>query len=67
MARITAGVGTSHVPLLGVAHDQGKDQDDYFGPIFAGYGWTREWEKTEKPDVVILISSERYLPHLGGR
>ena len=36
MARITAGVGSSHGPLLGVAHDQGKDRDTYFGRIFAG-------------------------------
>ena len=54
MARITAGVASSHVPLLGVAHDQGKDQDAYFGPIFAGYEWTREWEKAQKPDVLDL-------------
>ncbi len=58
MARITAGVGSSHVPLLGVAHDQGKDRDAYFGPIFAGYDWTREWEKAEKPDVVILVYND---------
>ena len=58
MARITAGVASSHVPLLGVAVDQGKDRDDYFGPIFAGYDWTREWEKAEKPDVVILKVDE---------
>jgi protocatechuate 4,5-dioxygenase, beta chain len=58
MARITAGVGSSHVPLLGVAVDQGKTGDDYFGPIFAGYEWTRAWEKTEKPDVVILVYND---------
>ena len=58
MARITAGVGSSHVPLLGVAHDQGKERDDYFGLIFAGYDWTREWEKQEKPDVVILVYND---------
>jgi protocatechuate 4,5-dioxygenase, beta chain len=58
MARITAGVGSSHVPLLGVAVDQGKWQDDYFGPIFAGYEWTREWEKAQKPDVVILVYND---------
>ena len=58
MARITAGVASSHVPLLGVAVDQGKDRDDYFGPIFAGYDWTREWEKAEKPDVVILVYND---------
>ena len=58
MARITAGVASSHVPLLGVASDQDKDADGYFGPIFDGYEWTREWEKAEKPDVVILVYND---------
>ncbi|MEO6217232.1 MAG: protocatechuate 3,4-dioxygenase, partial [Sphingomonas sp.] len=58
MARITAGVGSSHVPLLGVASDFGKDSDDYFGPIFQGFEWTRAWEKAEKPDVVILVYND---------
>ena len=58
MARITAGVGSSHVPLLGVASDFGKDSDDYFGPIFQGFEWTRAWEKSEKPDVVILVYND---------
>jgi protocatechuate 4,5-dioxygenase beta chain len=58
MARITAGVGSSHVPLLGVAHDQKKDRDAYFAPIFDGYDWSRAWEKAEKPDVVILVYND---------
>lgn len=58
MARITAGVGTSHVPLLGVAADFGKDKDDYFAPIFAGYEWTKAWEREQKPDVVILVYND---------
>ena len=58
MARITAGVGSSHVPLLGVAVDQGKTGDDYFGPIFKGYEWTKQWETEEKPDVVILVYND---------
>ena len=58
MARITAGVGSSHVPLLGVAVDQGKTGDDYFGPIFQGYEWTREWERRDRPDVVILVYND---------
>jgi len=58
MARITAGVGSSHVPLLGVAHDQNKESDAYFAPIFAGYEWTRNWEKAAKPDVVILVYND---------
>ncbi|AZV80730.1 hypothetical protein EBB79_22515 (plasmid) [Parasedimentitalea marina] len=34
LARIVAGVGTSHVPAIGAASDQGKDQNDYFKPMF---------------------------------
>ena len=58
MARITAGVGSSHIPLLGVAVDQGKTTDDYFTPIFEGYEWTKEWIKGEKPDVIILVYND---------
>ncbi|HZU62913.1 MAG TPA: class III extradiol dioxygenase subunit beta [Novosphingobium sp.] len=58
MARITAGVASSHVPLLGVAVDQNKTQDPYFKPIFDGYEWTKAWEKAEKPDVVVLVYND---------
>lgn len=60
MARLTAGIGTSHVPLIGVAIDQGKTEDAYFKPIFAGYDWTKEWitKPENKPDVVILIYND---------
>lgn len=58
MARITAGIASSHVPLLGVASDQGKDRDAYFGPIFAGYDWTRTWMEAERPDVIILVYND---------
>ena len=55
MARITAGVATSHIPALGVAVDLDKTGEDYWKPAFAGYDWTKEWEKEAKPDVVILV------------
>lgn len=58
MARITAGVGTSHVPLLGRAIDAGKAEDAYFKPIFAGYEFSRRWEEAQKPDVVILVYND---------
>lgn len=58
MARITAGIATSHVPLLGVAHDQGKEQDPYFKPIFDGYQWSREWQAEQRPDVIILVYND---------
>jgi protocatechuate 4,5-dioxygenase beta chain len=60
MARITAGVATSHVPLLGVGIDQGKMEDDYFRPIYAGYEWTKRWiaDPANRPDVVILVYND---------
>ena len=58
MARITAGVGTSHVPLLGVGIDQGKMDDPYFKPIYEGYEWSKKWIAEEKPDVIILVYND---------
>lgn len=58
MARITAGIATSHVPALGAAMDNGKTQDPYWVPNFAGYDWTRQWVQQEKPDVVILVYND---------
>ncbi len=37
MARITAGVTTSHVPAIGAALDLGKTQEPYWQPLFEGY------------------------------
>ena len=36
MARITAGVATSHVPAIGAALDLGKTGEPYWKPVFAG-------------------------------
>ena len=60
MARLTAGIATSHIPLLGVAIDQGKTEQDYFKPIFAGYDWTRDWisRPENRPDVVIMVYND---------
>ena len=58
MARITAGVATSHIPALGVAIDLGKTTEPYWAPAFAGYEWTRAWEVDQRPDVVILVYND---------
>jgi len=58
MARITAGVATSHVPAIGAAVDLGKTGTDYWRPVFEGYEWTKEWIAGEKPDVVVLVYND---------
>ncbi|MCW2348957.1 MULTISPECIES: class III extradiol dioxygenase subunit beta [Sphingobium] len=58
MARITAGIATSHVPAIGAAFDTGRSTDDYWKPIFDGYEWVKTFEQEEKPDVVILCYND---------
>jgi protocatechuate 4,5-dioxygenase beta chain len=58
MARITAGVTTSHVPAIGAALDLGKQDSEYWAPLFEGYEWSKAWIAQEKPDVVVLIYND---------
>jgi protocatechuate 4,5-dioxygenase, beta chain len=58
MARITAGITTSHTPAIGAAMDLGKTGTDYWKPVFKGYEFSREWLRQAKPDVVILVYND---------
>ena len=58
MAKITASVYTSHVPAIGAAMDLGKTQEDYWKPLFAGYEFSRQWIKSNPPDVVFLVFND---------
>ena len=58
MARITAGVATSHIPAIGAAIDLGKTGDDYWKPVFAGFELSKAWIAKEQPDVVFLIYND---------
>ena len=58
MARITAGVATSHVPAIGAAIDNQKTGSDYWRPLFAGYEASKRWMAAHTPDVVILVYND---------
>ncbi|WP_174296951.1 class III extradiol dioxygenase subunit beta [Sphingomonas bacterium] len=58
MARITAGITTSHIPAVGAALDLGKTAEPYWHPVFAGYDWVKRFEVEEKPDVVVLVYND---------
>lgn len=58
MAKITAGVTTSHVPAIGAALDNGKANEEYWKPVFAGYDFSKQWIKEQKPDVIILVYND---------
>ncbi|MEO0412438.1 MAG: class III extradiol dioxygenase subunit beta [Pseudomonadota bacterium] len=58
MARITAGVMTSHVPLGGVAVDKGMTQEPYFKALFDGFEASKKWIKAQNPDVIIMVYND---------
>jgi protocatechuate 4,5-dioxygenase beta chain len=58
MAKIIAGVASSHIPAVGAALDLGKTAEPYWSPVFAGYDRAKEWFKEVKPDAVILIYND---------
>jgi len=58
MARITAGVGCSHVPAIGVAMDTGITEQPYWQPVFKGFEFSRKWIAEKKPDVIFLVYND---------
>src|ERR1700755_3046639 len=58
MAKIVAGVATSHVPAIGAALDLGKKDQPYWKPLFDGYAPSQDYLKALKPDVVILVYND---------
>ncbi len=58
MARVTAGVTTSHIPAVGAAIDLGKTRDAYWAPMFDGYEFSRKWIAETKPDVIFLCYND---------
>ena len=58
MARITAGVATSHVPAIGAALDNGKSGEPYWQNVFRGFDFSKKWIAEAKPDVIILVYND---------
>jgi len=58
MARISAGVYTSHVPAIGAALDLGKSHEPYWQPLFRGYDSSKEWFARNTPDVIFLVYND---------
>ena len=55
MGQIKNGMGTSHIPALGAAIDQKKQDEDYWKPVFKGLIPVRDWYKNNLPDAVVII------------
>lgn len=58
MARITAGISTSHIPAVGAAIDMERTGEDYWKPMFKGYEFSKQWMSENTPDVAIIIYND---------
>lgn len=58
MAQIIGGIGTSHVPTIGVAYDKGRQQDSAWAPLFDGYKPVAAWLAEKKPDVLVFFYND---------
>ncbi len=61
MARIIGGIATTHVPSIGKAIADGKQNDPYWKPFFSGFDYVHRWLAREKPDVAVVFYNDHGL------
>jgi protocatechuate 4,5-dioxygenase beta chain len=58
VARIIAGITSSHVPAIGAAIDLKKTAEPYWQRVFSGFEKSKQWMANAKPDVVIAVYND---------
>jgi protocatechuate 4,5-dioxygenase, beta chain len=58
MAKLIAGIGTSHVPSIAAALDKGLRHSDEWKPFFDGYIPAQTWVAQHKPDIAVVIFND---------
>jgi protocatechuate 4,5-dioxygenase beta chain len=61
MARIVGGLTTSHVPMIGKAISENKQQIPYFKPFFDSFVPAQRWLAEVQPDVAVVIYNDHGL------
>ncbi len=61
MAKIIGGVATTHVPSIGKAIAEQKQNDPYWKPFFRGFDYVHYWLAREKPDVAVVFYNDHGL------
>ncbi len=61
MAKILGGIGSSHIPAIGVAMDNGQEDTPYWRDFFQGYIPVREWINKVQPDIAIIFYNDHGL------
>src|SRR4029450_5812851 len=50
-----AGVGSSHVPAIGAALDNGKTEEPYWKRVVSGFEKSKQWMAQDKTHVAIVV------------
>ena len=58
MARVVAGVGSSHAPTFGGVFDKGQQKEPMWAPLFDGYVPVRAWLEELRPDLFIVVYND---------
>ncbi len=61
MAKIIGGIGTSHIPAIGNAIENGLQQTPYWKTFFDGYPPIHAWLEKKQPDVVVVFYNDHGL------
>jgi protocatechuate 4,5-dioxygenase beta chain len=58
VAKIIAGISSSHVPAIGAAIDNRQTEEPYWKRVFSGFEKSKQWMAEAKPDVIIAIYND---------
>ncbi len=61
MAKIIGGIGTSHIPAIGLAMAKQQYDDPYWRPFFEAYGPVRQWLAAMRPTIAVVIYNDHGL------
>jgi len=61
MAQIIGAVASTHVPAIGKAIAEQKQNDPYWQPFFSGFDYVHQWLGRVKPDVAVVFYNDHGL------
>ena len=61
MARIIGAVASTHVPAIGKAIAEKRENDPYWRPFFSGFDYVHGWLARERPDAIVIFYNDHGL------
>jgi protocatechuate 4,5-dioxygenase beta chain len=61
MAQIIGGLGTTHVPSIGKAIAENRQNDPYWKPFFSGFDFVHRWLARMQPDAAVVFYNDHGL------